>query len=139
MAATRSWVYQYSEKIEKNGKVYFRCKVELKNGGVCKYKASSVKGQTTNIASHLMQKHALKCPTKQNQSTLDQFALMRPTKRTKTFRNAFAELVAKQYLPFSLIGEKELQDSYLAFLEEYKSSRSIPTFVTDKTVASDIG
>jgi hypothetical protein len=56
----------------------------------------------------------------------------------KTFRQAFAELVAKQFLPFSLIEEKVLQDSYDAFLQEYLTNNTKPDFVTDKTVSSDI-
>jgi hypothetical protein len=60
-------------------------------------------------------------------------------KMPKSFREAIAELVAKQYLPFSTIEEKEvLKDSYKAYLQEYKASGTPPDFVSDKTVASDI-
>jgi len=59
-------------------------------------------------------------------------------RKKKTFREAFAQFVAKQYLPFSIIQEKSLQDSYLAFLEEFGSMNIEPMFVTDKTVAADI-
>jgi hypothetical protein len=56
----------------------------------------------------------------------------------KSFREAFAELVSKQYLPFSIIEEKVLQDSYKAYLKEYQATGSPPVFVTDKTISSDI-
>jgi hypothetical protein len=58
--------------------------------------------------------------------------------RQKTFREAFAELIAKQYLPFSLVEEKVLQDSYLAFMKEKETTKVQPSFVTRKTVADDI-
>jgi hypothetical protein len=67
------------------------------------------------------------------------------TQKVKTFRQAFAELVVKQYLPFSLIGQKVLHDAFLAFLRENKNKNLLnhpeamkKLFVTDKTVAEDI-
>jgi hypothetical protein len=58
--------------------------------------------------------------------------------KNKTFREAYAALVAKQYLPFSMIEEKSLQDSYIAFHNEWVKNNCQPAFVTDKTIASDI-
>jgi hypothetical protein len=58
--------------------------------------------------------------------------------KVKTFRDAFAEFVAKQYLPFSLIEEKVLQDMCIAFHNEWVKNKCQPTFVTGKTVASDV-
>jgi hypothetical protein len=76
-------------------------------------------------------------PKKLVQATLS-FENMPPKKKQKTFREAFAELVSKQYLPFSLIDEKVLQDSYLAFLMENKTNINQPVFVTRNTIAADI-
>ena len=53
----------------------------------------------------------------------------------KTFREALAIGVAKQYLPFTSICEKSIQDSYLAFHREFNTKKMQPV---DKTVASDI-
>lgn len=58
--------------------------------------------------------------------------------KVKTFRDAFAELVARQCLPFSLIEEKVLHDMCIAFHNEWVKNKCQPTFVTDKTAASDI-
>lgn len=135
----KSWVHKHSDKLKdnNNGKDYFHCKVDK-----CKYRTETKKGQTSQIASHLKEKHGLKDEKSESvQSTLTNFTGM-TQKVKKTFRQAFAELVAKQYLPFSLIGQKVLQDSYLAFLRENKNKNLIDPkkmFVTDKTVAEDIG
>ena len=37
----RSWVYGYSEKLEKNGQSFFCCRVELRNGKRCTYNVQS--------------------------------------------------------------------------------------------------
>jgi hypothetical protein len=66
------------------------------------------------------------------------FEKMPPKTPKKTFRQAFAEKIVKQYLPYSLIEEKVVQDSYLAFHNEWVKTKSQPAFVTDKTVAADI-
>jgi hypothetical protein len=49
--------------------------------------------------------------------------------KKKTFREAFVEMLVKQYLPFSIIEEKSVQQSYLAFLKEYGIRRTEPNFV----------
>ena len=58
--------------------------------------------------------------------------------KEKSFREALAIGVAKQYLPFTFICEKSVQDSYLAFHREFNAKKMQPVFITDKTVASDI-
>ena len=97
----------------------------------------TTQGQTSVIANHLKEKHSLKPPSKSVQQTLS-FENMPQKSKPKTFRQAFAELIAKQYLPFSLIEEKALQDSYVAFHHEWAKSKTQPVFVTDKTVTADI-
>ena len=82
----------------------------------------------------------MKKPDKQTatiQTKLEQFTSMGEKRKEKTFREAFAALLVKQYLPFSLISEKVLQDSYLAFHREFNKKLQ-PVFVRDKTVASDV-
>jgi hypothetical protein len=133
----RSWVYEFSEKLKSNGKTYFHCRCEFKNGRKCTYKVLTKNGQTTGIAYHLREKHDLKPPSKLVQSTLN-FENMPPVQKAKTFREEFAELIAKQYLTFSLIEEKVLQDAFIAFHNEWVKNKSQPVFVTDKTVAADI-
>ena len=134
----RSWVYQHSEKLEQNDKSFFYCRYTFKNGRKCNFKVMTKKGQTTLIANHLKEKHDLKPPTKSVQATLDQFQIMPQKPKSKKFRQAFAEMVTKQYLPFSLIEEKVVQESFIAFYNEWVTTKSQPTFVTDKTVAADI-
>ena len=119
---TRSWVYLHSEKLERNNKTYFYCRYELKSGMKCDYKVETKKSNTTSIANHLKERHSLKPPKKE----------------VKTFREVYAVLVAKQYLPFSMIEEKVLQDSYVAFHNEWVKTQTQPAFVIDKTVAGDI-
>jgi hypothetical protein len=136
----RSWVYEFSEKLETADKTYFHCRYVFKNGKKCNYKIETKNGQTTGIAYHLKEKHSLKPSNKLVQATLTFENMpedMRP--KRKTFRQAFAELIAKQYLPYSLIEEKVLQDSYLAFYNEWVKTKNQPAFVTDKTVSADIG
>jgi hypothetical protein len=58
--------------------------------------------------------------------------------KVKTFREVYAALVAKQYLPFSMIEEKVFQDTCIAFHNEWVKNKCQPAFVTDKTIASDI-
>jgi leucyl aminopeptidase len=119
---TRSWVYEFSEKLETNGKSYFHCCYEFKNGRKCTYKVQTKNGQTTGIANHLKIKHNLKAKNLvQTTLTLDNMPPNKPT--PKTFRQAFAELVAKQYLPFSIVEEKVVQDSYLAFHNEWAKTK----------------
>lgn len=140
--AQGSWVHLYAEKVKKDGKVWFYCKVENKNGKRCSYKGESKKANTTNIGNHLKNKHFIKPPPKEIQTTMDFFSAPSNSKvekqKAKTFREAFAELVTKQYLPFSLIQEQSLQNSYLIFHKEWVANDQRPKFVTDKTVASDI-
>lgn len=133
----RSWVYDYAEKLEKNGKPFFFCRFAYNNGRQCDYNVRCIKSSTSNILAHLKSKHNLSGPKLKVQTTLDKFKDM-PMKKTKTFRQAFAELTAKQYLPFSLIEEKALQDSYLAFYNEWVKNKTQPAFVTGKTVSADI-
>ena len=132
---SRSWVYEHSEKLETKGTSFFHCRCKCRNGRECDYKVQTKKGQTTLIANHLRDKQGLKPPTKLVQKT---FTNMTPKPKSKTFRQAFAELVAKQYLPFSLIDEKVLQDAFIAFLKENRTNIIQPIFVTRKTVAADI-
>jgi hypothetical protein len=61
----RSWVYDHAEKKVEEGKSYFYCRVELKNGKLCGYKIHSPKGSTSNISNHLKEKHNLKQPEKE--------------------------------------------------------------------------
>jgi hypothetical protein len=95
----RSWVYDYAEKIGTQENTKFYCRFELKSGKKCTYKVESKKGQTTNIAMHLKEKHGLKPPPKQKQASMDSFMSVDSKPKNKTFREAFAEMVAKQYLP----------------------------------------
>lgn len=134
----RSWVYNHAEKVETSDCSWFQCLYKLSTGELCKYKVRTSKGQTSIIANHLRTKHDLKPPEKEIQKALDHFPEMLKHKKEKSFREAFCELVAKQYLPFSLIEEKALQDSYLAFHREIVKQRVPPTFFTDKAIASDI-
>ena len=94
-------------------------------------------GNTSTISNHLKRKHNLKPPAKLVQATLS-FENMPQKSKPKTFRQAFAEFIAKQYLTFSLIQGKALQDMLPAFLRENKTNTDQPKFVTDKTVAADI-
>ena len=135
---TRSWVYLHSEKLERNNKTYFYCRYELKSGMKCDYKVETKKSNTTSIANHLKERHSLKPPKKVVQTALHQFLNMKQKHKVKTFREVYAVLVAKQYLPFSMIEEKVLQDSYVAFHNEWVKTQTQPAFVTDKTVAGDI-
>jgi hypothetical protein len=132
----RSWVYNYAEKIGTEENTMFHCRFEFKSGKKCQYKVLTKKGQTSNIAAHLKEKHGLKAPPKQIQASMDSFISVQPKK--KTFREAFAEMVAKQYLPCSFIEEKSVQESYLAFLMEYGIKAKEHNFVTDKAVAADV-
>ena len=134
----RSWVYEYSEKLEKSGKSFFCCRVELRDGKQCTYKEQSNGGNTTNISNHLKSRHKLKPPKLQVQTTLDHFENMPQKPKSKSFRESFAELVTKQYLPFSLIEEKVLQDAFITFYNEWAKTKTQPAFVTDKTIAADI-
>ena len=136
-----SWVYDYADKFEQDdNSVWFRCRFKNTAGKLCNYKVQTKKGQTSGIATHLKVKHQLKQPKKLLQTTLLDFAKMpqREEQKPKSFREAFAQLIAKQYLPFSIIEEKVLQDSYMAFHNEYKKNGVPPAFVTDKTIACDI-
>jgi len=81
---------------------------------LCNYKIQTAKGSTSNIASHLKDKHQLEAPKKLKQTTLTDFATMPQAKKPKSFREAIAELVAKQYLPFSMIS-----------MEKYRTTNSI--------------
>jgi hypothetical protein len=103
--------------VESNGTSYFHCQYEFKNGRKCSYKVKSKNGQTTGIAHHLREKHSLKPANKVVQTTLT-FENMAEKLKVKTFRETYAELVAKQYLPYSLIGEKVLQDMLVTFHNE---------------------
>ncbi len=71
------------------------------------------------------------------QVAIDGFLSM-PQRKKKTFREAYAELVAKQYLPFSMIEEKVLRDCFITFHNEWVKNSEQPHFVSDKTVADDI-
>ena len=137
-AKHRSWVYEHSEKLERNGVSFFHCRCEFRNGRKCEFKVKTKQGQTSVIANHLREKHGLKPPTKMVQATLAFDDNMPKKKKPKTFRQSFAELVCKQYLPYSIVDEKVLQDSYLAFLRENKTNAIQPVFVTRITVAADI-
>jgi hypothetical protein len=119
---------------------YFHCRYVFKNGRKFSYKIQTKNGQTTGIAYHFKEKHSLKPSKKLVPSTLTFENMpedMRP--KPKTFRQAFAELIAKQYLPYSLIEEKVLQDAFHTFHNEWMKNKTKPAFVTDKTVAADIG
>jgi hypothetical protein len=60
-------------------------------------------------------------------------------KKSKGFREVFSEAIVKQYLPFSIIEEKVIQDSHMAFLKEYTTGiKKEPSFVTGKTVAANV-
>jgi hypothetical protein len=134
---TRSWVYDHSEKIITNGIAYFYCRCEFKNGRKCSFKVKTKQGQTSIIANHLREKHSLKPQSKLVQPVLS-FENMPQKSKPKTFRQAFAALLVKQYLPFSLINEEVLQDAFLNFHKEWEKNGIQPAFVTDKTVAADI-
>jgi hypothetical protein len=71
---------------------------------------------------------------------MDNYAIVKQTakKPAQSIREAFAVLVCKQYLPFSIVGEEVLQQCFITFLNEYMSNKVLPDFVTDKTVAADI-
>lgn len=136
--SNRSWVYSHAEKLEKKGQIYFYCRYTYKSGKKCDHKALANKGNTSTIAHHLKEKHHLKPPPKVVQPKISDFN-MGEKKKQKTFREAFAEAVVKQYLPYSIIEERAIQDSYLAFLKEFGTRiKKEPIFVTDKTVAADI-
>lgn len=124
----RSWVYSYAEKVEEGNRAWFDCRYKLKSGNVCPYKVHTKDGQTSKIAKHLKEKHGLKPPTKEIQTTMDQFQGMCKPKKEKTFRRAFSELVVKQYLPFSIIEQRVLRDSYIAYYNEYVKTKTPPTF-----------
>jgi hypothetical protein len=138
-AKPRSWVYSHSEKRRIGEQTYFYCQHKYKSGKQCTFKVESKKGSTSAIANHLKEKHSMKPPknAEKVQTNLTLFNL-KNMPRQKTFREAFAELIAKQYLPFSLVEEKVLQDSYLAFMKEKEITKVQPSFVTRKTVADDI-
>ncbi len=132
----KSWVYRHAEKRLVAGVPHFFCLVKVnKTGKICNRRFDAKDGVTSSIAKHLKTKHFLE-PGPKAQQTLDQFKIPQP--KVKQFREAFAELVAKQYLPFSLIQEKVLQDSYKAFYKEHIKTGVQPVFVTDKTIAADI-
>ena len=134
----KSWVYKHSEKREIKGKEVFFCLVEInKSGKLCNQSFDASGGNTTTISNHLKRRHNLKPSKKSVQATLT-FENMPKIPKPKSFRRAFTELIAKQYLPYSLIDEKVLQDSYIAFYNEWLKNKSQPAFVTDKTVAADI-
>ena len=107
--------------------------MEWKKGRQCTYKVQTKKGNTTNISNHLREKHSLKPAAKQ---TAISNKLI--TAGFESFREALAIGVAKQYLHFTFICEKSIQDSYLAFHREFNAKKMQPVFITDKTVASDI-
>ena len=132
----RSWVYNYAQKIEKGNKAYFHCRFEYRSGERCTYKVQTKQGQTSNISTHLKEKHGLKPPSKQIQTSMVQF--VGKQQKEKTFRESYAKLVPTKYLPFSLIEEQVLQDAFLSFYKEYTTTRKQPKFVTGKTVCSDI-
>ena len=94
-------------------------------------------GNTSTISNHLKRKHGLKPPSKLVQVPLN-FKNLPIMPKRKTFRQAFAEMVCKQYLPFSLIGEKVVQDAFVSFHNEWMKTATQPAFVTDKTIAADI-
>jgi hypothetical protein len=76
------------KKRQKNGTVRFICQVEIK--GVKCNQAFSAKGSnTSSISKHF---HGLYL---NRQSTLDQFSTMTAQRKEKSFREAFAELVAR--------------------------------------------
>jgi hypothetical protein len=61
-------------------------------------------------------------PKKLVQPKLHEFKMGQLIKE-KAFREGFAELVVKQYLPYSLIQDKVLQDSYLLCLKQFLNTR----------------
>jgi hypothetical protein len=91
----------------------------------------------------LKEKHNLK-REKLIQTTLNIDAMPPKPINITTFRVAFAELVAKQYLvsialalskyylPFSLIEENALHDAFLIFHKQWVENKYQPAFVTDK-------
>jgi hypothetical protein len=135
--SSKSWVYLHSEKRDFNGKPYFYCLIINKAGKTCHKRFDASDGNTSGISKHLKISHSLLPPNKLVQPKLHEFKMGQIIKE-KTFREAFAELVVKQYLPYSLIQEKVLQDSYLFFHKQFLKTRVQPNFVSDKTVAADI-
>ena len=134
----KSWVYEHAEKRQVKGVTHFFCLVEINKTGKKRTRRYEAKdGATSSIAKHLRKDHFLKPAKKVEQMTLDNFKIQKQNKE-KTFREAYAELVVKQYLPFSLIQEKVLQESYISFYKEFSKTKVQPLFVTDKTVAADI-
>jgi leucyl aminopeptidase len=98
---TRSWVYEYSEKLKTNGQSYFNCLFVFKNGKKCTYKVQTKNGHTTGIANHLKIKHNLKPKNLvQTTLTLDNMPPNKPT--PKTFRQAFAEKIVNSFVTMKL-------------------------------------
>ena len=130
----RSWVYLHSEKRACKDGEYFFCKA-----GNCKQRFSAKRGNTSGIGKHLEDIHRLKAPAKLTQASMLDFQTETKKATPKSFRQAFTEAVCKQYLSYSLIQQKVIQDSYVAFLNEFSTGlKKVPTFVSDKTIAADV-
>ena len=116
----------------------FNCLVDSGDSSrICNQRFDATGGNTSTISKHLKTKHGLKPDKKLVQTNLS-FENMANFPKPKTFRQSYAELVAKQYLPFSLIEEEVLQNAFLAFHREWIKNNAQPNFVTDKTIAGDI-
>jgi hypothetical protein len=112
----------------------FNCLVEInKSGKKCTQRFDATGGNTTTISNHLKRIHKLKPAKKLVQTNLSSFPNMPNTRKSKTFRQALAEYLAKQYLPFSMIEEKVFQDMCIAFHNEWVTIKTQPAFITDKS------
>jgi hypothetical protein len=134
----RSWVYLHAEKLEIKGKEVFKCLVDNHSGKKCKQIVDATAGNTSTISRHLKNIHHLKPAKKLVQTQLSSYDNLPKMRKPKSFRQAVADFVAKQYLPFSIIEQKVFQDMCITFHHEWLTTKTQPTFITDKTVAADI-
>jgi hypothetical protein len=110
-----SFVYQYGTKVGK----FFHCSVIN-----CKSKKAFNNGNTTNFKGHLERDHKIFDPARVVKAKSDPFASFKKSKVEKdeasvSFDLSYLHMIAKQYLPFSMLDEKHVQNCFIAFAKEH--------------------
>lgn len=106
----------------------------------CGARVRSKEGTTTNMAQHLFRVHGITSVSSKRKKVPDCFAM--ESKEVDfanlPFRVAWILMTAKQYLPYSMMEEKVVQDCMISFAKEHGADfRTRPKFLTRKTISAD--
>ena len=111
---------------------------------ICGERVASKDSNTSNMERHLRLAHKIVDESKvklRKKSKLESFLVIKKVKaeRSRSFRECYGQMVARKYLPFSMIEDDVVQESYIAFAKENGAvfDKSFK-FISRNTVKSDI-